>query len=618
VTLPEAIGILRHARDAGDVAAVESIASTLLAEFPAEQMPLHAAGNTLLALGSLARAASTLEAALAIAPRAEIWNDLGVARQRRGEIMLAIDAYRAALGERPGYTEAAANLAAALFLTGSIDEALVHARVAETNAPETPGLSTTLALIEGTLYGFDRALVRLEAALARNPNDVTALHATIYALRQLERPAEAVAPASHLVETVGDEKAYEMLAVCLRDLGRHAEALPLLETAVARAANPATALASIGETLLDLGHIAQARDHFARAVAADPNHAGGWIGLSQVQRFAPGDRGLDDMEALLRTPAMAIRSERILLLFALGKAHLSAGNDARAFEHYAEGNRLRRESIVYDVADDERAAAAIVGEVGAATIARLGGHGFAGTAPVVVMGMPRSGTSLVEQILATLPGMYGAGELPFVRATIEARGAYPASVAAFEPADLQQLGAAYAAALDAVVPAGLRAVDKMPSNFLYAGLLHLMLPDAKLVFCTRDPLDNGLSLYTALFSGRQDFAYDLAEIGRYYRAQQRVVAHWKAVLPAHAFIEIRYEDVVTDFDATVGRLLDFCGLPWNDACRRFYETARKVTTASRIEVRQPLYRSSVGRAQRYAAYLGPLIRELADTERGES
>jgi len=147
VTLPEAIGILRHARDAGDLTAVEQITATLLTEFPSEQMPLHAAGNTLLALGALERAGSTLEAALALAPRAEIWNDLGVVRQRRGDVLRAIDAYRAALAERPGFTEAAANLAAALFLTGANAEALVHARAAEANAPGAPGLTTTLALM---------------------------------------------------------------------------------------------------------------------------------------------------------------------------------------------------------------------------------------------------------------------------------------------------------------------------------------------------------------------------------------------------------------------------------------------------------------------------------------
>jgi tetratricopeptide (TPR) repeat protein len=611
VNLRDALGTLRIARDSGDVAGVERIAAVLVDDFPGEQMALHAAGNALLNLGSLDLAASTLEAALAPRPRAEIWNDLGVTLQRRGELTRAIGAYRAALAERPDFIEALANLAAALFLTGQNDEALVHATAADVRAPGAAGLSTTLALIEGAVRGPDHALSRLDAALARNPDDLSALHARIYVLRKLERSAEAIPAAERLVARAGDGKAYEILAMCKRDLGEHAEALALLDAAIARSPNPATALASVGETLLDLGDVDGARRRFTEAREANPGAVGAWVGLTQVQTFAPDDPGLDEMEALLATPAMQVREERILLLFALGKAHLSAGNDARAFAHYAEGNRLRREAIAYDVADDEARAAAIVAGVDAAALARLAGGGFAGSAPIVVMGMPRSGTSLVEQILASLPGVYGAGELPFARIAIEARGPYPQSVSGLRASDMEALGAAYARALDTVTPPGLRPVDKMPSNFLFAGLLHRMLPRAKLVFCSRDPLDNGLSLYTSLFSGRQDFAYDLGEIGRYYRAHRRVVAHWKAVLPADAFVEIRYEDVVTDFDATVARLLAFCGLPWDDACRRFYETTRKVTTASRIEVRRPLYRSSIGRAQRYAAYLEPLAREIA-------
>ncbi len=603
---------LREARETGDVAGVERAAATLLAEFPGEAMPLHAAGHALLTLGALELATTALEAALAVAPRAEIWNDLGVTWQHRGDVQRATAAYRAAIAERPGFVEAHANLAAVLFLIGRTDEALVHARTADAAAPGTPGVTTTLALIEGAIDGPGRALIRLDDALARNPDDVAALHARVYVLRQLERPADAAVSAERLIACTGDAKAYEMLAMCRRDLGAHAEALTLLDAAIARAANPATALASAGETLLDLGDVAGANDRFVRALAADPRSIGGWVGLTQVRRFTAGDPALDAMDALLATPALQMREERILLLFALGKAHLGAGNDARAFAAYAEGNRLRRETIAYDVGNDERRADAIVDAVGADTLARLAGSGAPAARPIIVMGMPRSGTSLVEQILASHPDIDGAGELALARTIIEARAPYPAGVAALDAGDMARFGTAYAAALDARTPPGLRAVDKMPSNFLYAGLLHRMLPKAKLVFCSRDPLDNGLSLYTALFSGRQDFAYDLGEIGRYYNAHRRVVAHWRRVLPADAWFEIRYEDVVTDFDATVRRLLDFCDVPWDERCRRFYETPRKVTTASRIEVRQPLYRSSIGRAQRYAAYLAPLIDTLQE------
>lgn len=611
MTLPDAVRALRHARDSRDVLATERIARILLTEHPGEQMPLHAAGNALLGLGSFELASTALEAALNVTPRAEIWNDLGVALQRRGEIERAIVAYRSAVTKRDDFTEAHANLAAALFLVGRTHEALTHAETAASRAPDSTAVTTTLSLIEGTLFGLDRGLARLDAALARNPKDVTLLNARIFVLRRLERPAEARSTALRLIELSPDAKAYETLGLVQRDLGRHDEALASFETAIAIAPNPATALASAGEALLDLGDFAGAAERYERALAADPQCLGGWLGLTQVKKFAAGDPELAAMEALLDTPPFAMREERTMLLFALGKAYLGAGDADAAFAHYAEGNRLRRETIVYHVGTDERRADAIAATVDAAALERLRGPRRSSADPIVVMGMPRSGTSLVEQILATLPNVYGAGELAFVRETIEAPGPYPATVPALDAAAVARFGETYAAALAAIAPAGARVVDKMPSNFLYAGMIHAMLPNARLVFCTRDPLDNGLSLYTALFSGRQDFAYDLAEIGRYYRAHQRTVAHWKRVLPPDAFIEIRYEDVVTDFDATVARLLAFCGLPWDEAVRTFYDTQRMVATASRTEVRRPLYRSSIGRAQRYAAYLAPLVDALA-------
>jgi tetratricopeptide (TPR) repeat protein len=611
VTLPEALLTLRHARDSRDVPTAETVARALIAEYPDTQLALHAAGHALLALGSLEIATALLERALALEVRPEIANDLGVALQRRGEIERAVEAYRTALTVRADFVEANANLAAALFLTGAYVDALTHAQIAYRQSPEAPGLATTLALIEGALGGFERTLERLDlVAPVATTVDPTALVARVYALRRLERPADAEPVAQRLIEIAPEAASYELLAICKRDIGQSREALTLLDAAIERAANPAGALACAGETLLDMGETDAARERFAQAAAADPNSVAVWVGLTQVTRFAPDDPALATMEGLLATPALAMREERIMLLFALGRAHQSAGNDERAFAFYAEGNRLRRAAIAYDVANDERRMAAIADAFDGVTLERLAAESSADAAPIVVMGMPRSGTSLVEQILSSLPGVYGAGETPFLRETIEADEPYPALAAGLTPARVARMGAAYAAGLAAVTPPAMRAVDKMPSNFLYAGLLHAMLPGAKLVFVTRDRLDTGLSLYTTLFAGRQDFAYDLVEIARYYAAHARLVAHWKSVLPPDAYHEIRYEDVVTDFDATIARLIAYCGLAWDDAVRRFYETERRVATASRIEVRRPLYRTSVGRAQRYATYLERLSAAL--------
>ena len=610
MNLPDILRALRAARDSADRGAAEDLARSVLAGHAGQPAALHAAGHTLLGLGSLELAVTLLEAAVAVTPSAERWNDLGVALQQRGEIERAIRAYRAALAERDDFTPAHANLAAALFLTGADDEALIHAQTAAAGAPDATAITTTLALIEGARFGFERALARLDAALAAQPDDAGMLGARTFVLRRLERARDALDAATRLIDVAPQATSFELLALCQRDLGRHDDALASLERAIAIAPNPATALAGAGETLLDTGDLAGAKERFTEAIAANPHALGGWIGLTQVQRFAPGDPAFAHLEALLDTPALAVRDDRTLLHFALGKAYLGAGEDARAFTHYDAGNRLKRAAFTYDVARDEARADAIVATLDDAVLARLTGDDADGPDPIVVMGMPRSGTSLVEAILASLSGVYGAGELACAREIIETRAPYPACVSALCAAGAAAMGMQYARALAALAPAAARVVDKMPSNFLYAGLLHAMLPNARLVFCTRDALDNGLSLYTALFSGRQDFAYDLTEIGRYYRAHARIVAHWKAVLPPAAFIEIRYEDIVTDFEATVGRLLRFCGLPWDDACRRFYETRRTVATASRTEVRQPLYRTSIGRAQRYAAHLEPLARAL--------
>ena len=597
---------------ARDPAAGARIARDLVAAFPAEAALLHAAGSALLELSANEAAAAALAAAVAARPSAAGWNDYGVALQRSGDLERAIAAYTSALGEEPDFAEALVNLAAALYLTGRYREALPHARRATALRPETPDLAAALAMIEGVLFGYAHALDGLDAALARTPDDISARVAHVYTLRRLERFADALTAATELVERNPDAASYELLGTCLRDLGRYPEALAAFETAVTRAVNAATVFAASGEALLDLGDVAGARDRFARALDADPSCVAAWAGSVHVRTFATADPELARMEALLASPRLAVREERIVLEFALGKALLGAGEDARAFHHLAAANRLRRETIVYDVARDEARADAIVATVDATAVARLARGGFTGPAPIVVIGMPRSGTSLVEQILASLPNVHGAGELPFARNIIEADAPYPGCVERLSVTDVAALGARYAAALDALTPPGMRAVDKMPANHLYAGLLHCMLPDARIVLCTRDPLDTGLSLYTAHFSGRQDFAYDLVEVGRYYRAYHRIVAHWRAILPAQAFFELHYEALVTDFESTVRALLAFCELPWHDACRRFYATPRAVATASRAEVRQPLYRASIGRARRYAAYLQPLFAEVAD------
>jgi hypothetical protein len=248
---------------------------------------------------------------------------------------------------------------------------------------------------------------------------------------------------------------------------------------------------------------------------------------------------------------------------------------------------------------------------------RKGGAGDPSQVPVLIVGMPRSGTTLIEQILASHPKVFGADELRDLGEVIAAHcdlapmpAVYPECIRDMPGEVLGRIGAVYAARLRRRAPAVERITDKMPANLLHLGLVHLALPNARIVHVRRDPIDTCWSCYARLFGGEQPFAYDLGELGRYYRRYQALMAHWRAVLPPGAMLEVDYEQVVDDLEEQARRIVAYCGLEWDEACLRFYETKRQVHTSSAAQVRRPIYRSSIGRWRPYRQWLGPLLNEL--------
>ena len=286
----------------------------------------------------------------------------------------------------------------------------------------------------------------------------------------------------------------------------------------------------------------------------------------------------------------------------------------RAFGHFSAGNKVRRASYAYDVADDETLLAAIAAAFPADAVARSQGVGDPAETPIFIVGMPRSGTSLLEQILAVHPAIQGAGELLRIKWLVirefAGKAPFPAVMATRTPDQLRSLGRRYVEATAALAPGAKRIIDKLPLNFYFAGLIHLMLPNARIIHLRRDPLDTCLSCHTTLFREPMRFVHDQTELGRFYRAYQGLTAHWRQVLPASRFTEVDYSRLVTETETEMRRLLDFCGLDWDTACLHTYETDRAIRTASRLQARQPVYRTSVGRAERYRAHLGPLIAAL--------
>jgi len=250
-------------------------------------------------------------------------------------------------------------------------------------------------------------------------------------------------------------------------------------------------------------------------------------------------------------------------------------------------------------------------------IRRNEGLGDPSADSIFIVGMPRSGTTLVEQVLASHPEVFAAGEVMNFREAMEAVAAFPEAMPSLTAEQLREIGARYAKSMRALAPTAERITDKMPSNFRFVGLIHLALPNARIIHVRRDPIDTCLSCYSKIFTGDQPFSYDLGELGRFYRAYEALMAHWRRVLPEGAMIEVQYEELVADFEKQARRIVDYCGLAWDERCLAFHETKRPVLTASAVQVRQPLYRSAVGKWRPYAALLAPLLDALGSEDTTE-
>ncbi len=311
------------------------------------------------------------------------------------------------------------------------------------------------------------------------------------------------------------------------------------------------------------------------------------------------------------------------LLFALGKALDARGEADKAFDCLVRANALHRSSLKFDIAGSARLAAAIAGQFDSALLGRLQGTGSPSEQPVFIVGMPRSGTTLIEQIVSAHPDVHGAGEIGLMPMLVsrfrspQGKG-YPFLAPELSEADLQSLAEAY---LGGIAPGGrgkARITDKTIGNFELLGLIHLCFPNARIIHCRRDARDVCVSCFSTRFSGGHGYAYDLRELGRYWRIYDRLMAHWRAVLPPGRMLEVEYEALVEDLEGSARRLVTHLGLPWNEACLRFHESSRDVATASFAQVRRPIYRGSVGRWRRYAGRLGPLFDALGEPRGPES
>lgn len=458
-------------------------------------------------------------------------------------------------------------------------------------------------------YGL--ALADFDKAIALDPKLATAYLDKGLALAALQRFDEALA-ANEKAIALDPRLARAFLArgATLASLNRHDEALAAYRQALALDPSRANAHAGLAMRLREMGRFDEALAACREAIALEPASGEFYYHYANVKKVAAGDPLIDTMAALASDEAASV-TDRIYTNFGLGKAYADLGDHERAFGHWHTGNALKRRQVDYD---DARAAAqfrAAEEVFTPALIAGKSGQGDPSPLPIFIVGMPRSGTTLVEQILASHPQVHGAGELLLLDSLLHEAPGYPHNVAGLDGAALRALGARYASALQQLAPDATHITDKLPANFFYVGMIHLILPNARIIHTVRDPVDTCLSCFSNLFVNGQDFTYDLRELGRFYAQYRHLMAHWHKVLPPDAMLEVAYEDVVDDLEGQTHRLLEYCGLPWDDRCLAFNKTARPVQTASASQVRQPIYRQSVGRWRVYEKWLGPLLDELS-------
>jgi tetratricopeptide (TPR) repeat protein len=427
------------------------------------------------------------------------------------------------------------------------------------------------------------------------------------------RLADAVASYGRAVALRPDyAEAHSNLGNVLKDQGRLDEAITSYRQALAYRPDHADAHNNLGIALQEQGDLDAAYRAFEQAVALAPQSGRYYRTLTTSGRVGPSSPHTARMEQLARNMAALPDAEQMELHFALGRVHGDGGRHESSFRHLLAGNRLARRRIAYDEPATLARFDRIRARFTASQVATGARTGIASALPVFIVGMPRSGSSLLEQILASHSKVFGAGELLDLPQLAEALA--PADGVAADPGlppeRLRQLGATYLDRLQAKAPSAARIVDKLPQNFELIGLIHLALPDARILHITRDPVDTCLSCFSKLFVGQQlPYSYDLAELGRYYRAYEGLMAHWREVLPPGVMLEIRYEALVADMAGEARRAVAHCGLDWDERCLDFHRTQRVVRTASAAQVRQPLYATSVGH---WRAAFGALAHPLFD------
>jgi tetratricopeptide (TPR) repeat protein len=579
---------------------------------PAGQFGL---GSALLGKREYDEAAVALGAALAARPdHAETHLALGLALIQLGQRADGIVHCRRAVELNPDSGGCHLRLGMALKDEGDMTAAYDHIARAAALVPELAEAHYQLGEVLVAVGHPDAAVEALRRALALRPDMVKASAALGSVLNELQHYDEAIDCFEQaLLLDPRWPALYRGIAQVMTDQRRFDDARAVLERALAVAPENAQTHVAMGRTYHPEGRFAEAAAWHEKALALQPDNADAhyWLGL--IHGATKKEERAREIERALAAASLD-DDQRSMLNLALGKIRDEAGDYDAAFRHFKAGNDLRKIGHPYSPDAHSAFIDRTIAAFDAEFFAARAGIGSESDRPVFVVGMMRSGTTLVEQILASHPQVFGHGELEDMR-DISSRlaelldGSYPECIATLDAATARELADAHVARLERDAGGAVRSVDKQYYNYARLGLIALLFPRARVVHCVRDPRDTCLSAYFHDFGSRNVFSCDLDHLGRGYRDYARLMAHWRAVLPL-PILDVPYEALVADQEGWSRKLVDFLGLPWDERCLSFYRTERPIFTSSLWQVRQPIYNSSIGRWRLYERHLGPLFAAL--------
>jgi len=512
----------------------------------------------------------------------------GIALQREGKTDDAKAIFKGILQTNPNQPDALNLLGVILASEGNMQEGIELLYRAVTLRPRDPVILNNVGHTFSKMYQFQKAIEFLQRAVAIHPRFIEALN---------------------------------NLAAAYRMAGRHEDAILCDETIIAEYPDRPSGYVGLARILHDMGKIKEAETYVRRAIDMAPDNPMSYGALAQTQKFKDEPPELKKMIEIAE-PAKDESGGplRRNLLFAIGKIYDDLGRYDEAFGYFKRANDA--ETAEFDLKKFESDVDELISVYSKEFFAQRKDYGCQSDRPIFIVGMPRSGTTLLEQILSSHPQVHGAGELEYVAQLTHrspefcelhpaVKSVYPSNMVSLTKLGAEILARSYLWDVKRHSTEAARVTDKMPHNFLNVGFIALLFPKAKIIRSKRNAVDNCLSIYTQAFNEYHAYKKDLAALGRYYRTYDRIMRHWRETLPGRV-LEVDYEDVVADQEGKSRELIDYLGLPWAPECLDFYKASRTVLTASRWQVRQPIYKRSVERWRHYGDNLKPLIDALGD------